>query len=125
MGIWVNLEGLEREVQCRCVNCDNEHVYSEKEELYSSNTTHNLGAMASEVGIYKAIWRPEEIGILKAHQLIQILKDGITRLRDEREHCEQFNASNGWGTYKQFVPWVQDYLNACIEYPDADVRVSR
>ncbi len=32
---------------------------------------------------------------------------------------------NGWGTYKNFVPWVAKYLAACEEYPDADVSVSR
>ena len=41
------------------------------QEGYSSNITHNLGAMAREAGIYEACWRPEEIGITKAAQLIE------------------------------------------------------
>lgn len=31
-------------------------------EVFSANITHNLGEMADKAGIYKACWRPEEIG---------------------------------------------------------------
>jgi hypothetical protein len=39
-------------------------------EVYSDNITHNLGEMADAAGIYKALWRPEEIGITKAAELV-------------------------------------------------------
>ena len=81
--------------------------------------------MANAAGIYEACWRPEEIGVTKAAQLIPLLREGLTRLLSHREHFEQFDAKNGWGTYKHFVPWVQQYLCACEEYPEADVSVSR
>ncbi len=93
--------------------------------LYEANITHNLGAMAKEAGIYSHLWRPDEIGITTASELIEPLKVGLQLLKDKPEHFEKFNASNGWGMYKHFVPFVENYLNACITYPEAKIRVSR
>lgn len=32
-------------------------------EVFSANITHNLGAMAEAAGIYRHLWRPEEVGV--------------------------------------------------------------
>lgn len=93
--------------------------------LYEANITHNLTRMAEAAGIYKHLWRPEEIGITKAEQLIAPLTEGLAKLQANPVHYAQFNASNGWGLYEQFVPWVSRYLEACQEFPNADVCVSR
>lgn len=94
-------------------------------EVYSANITHNLGKMAQEAGIYEHLWRPEEIGIARAGQLILPLEEGLALLKRERAHFEQFNAPNGWGLYEHFVPFVERYLAACRENPDAEISVSR
>lgn len=94
-------------------------------EVYESNITHNLNRMADAAGIYKHLWRPEEVGVTKAGQLIEPLREGLARLWADPKHFEQFNASNGWGLYEHFVPWVEKYLQACEEYPDAEISVSR
>lgn len=94
-------------------------------EVYSDNITHNLGKMAREAGIYEYLWRPDEICITKAEQLIKPLEEGLALLKREPKHFEQFNAPNGWGMYEHFVPFVERYLEACRENPDADVSVSR
>lgn len=98
---------------------------TEPEEVFSANITHNLGRMAHEAGIYEACWRPEEIGVHKAWQLIPLLRAGLWALETEPERFRPFNAENGWGLYEDFVPWVARYLKACEEFPQADVRVSR
>jgi hypothetical protein len=36
-------------------------------EVFDYNITHNLGEMAKAAGIYMELWRPEEIGIIKAN----------------------------------------------------------
>lgn len=92
-------------------------------EGYSRNITHNLGKMAKEAGIYEACWRPASVGITKAQQLIEPLRQGIARLRADPARFEKFNASNGWGLYEHFLPWLEDYLAACEAAPDADVWV--
>lgn len=94
-------------------------------ELYSANITHNLGEMARQAGLYDAMWRPEECGITKASQLVEVLERGLKLLREKPEHFRAFNAPNGWGKYKHLVPFVEGYLEACREHPDAKVSVWR
>jgi len=94
-------------------------------EVYCGNITHNLGKMAEEAGIYKHLWRPEEIGISVASQLIEPLRAGLLLLRCCPQMFKKFNAPNGWGLYEHFVPFVEEYLAACEANPDATVRVSR
>lgn len=94
-------------------------------EVYSRNITHNLNKMAAEAGIYEALWRPEEIGINRADQLIEPLTVGLAKLKADPEFFQKFNSPNGWGMYEHFVPFVEDYLQACKENPDAEVNVSR
>ncbi len=94
-------------------------------EGYSRNITHNLGKMAREAGIYEACWRPDEAGFTKAAQLIQPLTQGIAMMKSDPARFKALDAPNGWGTFDDFLPWVEDYLAACISMPDADVSVSR
>ncbi len=101
------------------------NVCGRSDEGYSSNITHNLGGMAEAAGIYQACWRPEEIGITTAGQLIEPLKAGLAALKADPEKFKVFNAPNGWGLYEHFVPWVEEYLAACERNPDATIRVSR
>jgi hypothetical protein len=93
--------------------------------VFSSNITHNLGEMAKAAGIYEALWRPEEIGITHAAQLIEPLRVGLALLKYDPKSFEKFNSPNGWGMYEHFVPMVEQYLEACKANPDAEVSVSR
>lgn len=161
---------------CTCERCGNAHevVNQNRRCLYSSNVTHNLGAMALEAGIYLALWRPEEMmdpdgakvvigmedaahaladaapqgmtdenkveywklreladvgrhALTRAHarDLIAPLRAGLALLKGDISRFEAFNAPNGWGVYKDFVPFVEKYLAACEESLDAEVEVSR
>jgi hypothetical protein len=94
-------------------------------EVFSSNITHNLTIMAEAAGIYQCLWRPEELGIKQAGELVGPLGVGLTKLVSDPEHFRQFDSPNGWGTYDNFVRFVQEVLRACIENPDAEVEVSR
>lgn len=95
------------------------------EEVYWRNVTHNLGGMADAAGIYKHLWRPDEIGITTAGELIEPLRAGLALLRSEPVRFEAFNPPNGWGTYGGLCEFVADYLAACEANPDATVWVSR
>lgn len=98
---------------------------NETNEVYSANITHNLNNMAGEAGIYEHLWRPDEIKITKAKELIEPLRQGLHNLKSDPERYKKFNPENGWGSYDGLVKFVENYLNACYEYPDADVEVSR
>lgn len=106
-------------------DCGKVHEIETGEELYQANITHNLNSMAQFLGIYHHVWRPEEIEIEKASQLIEPLKKAIEYMRENPAKCMEYDASNGWGTYDNFLPWLNRYLQACIDYPDARVVVSR
>lgn len=93
--------------------------------VYDANYTHNCNLMAMEAGIYGEVWRPDEIGITKAAQLIEPLERGIALMRADPERFRAMNPTSGWGSYETFVPWLERYLDACREFPDADVSVSR
>lgn len=93
--------------------------------VFDGNITHNLNTMAMAAGIYEAIWRPEELGIGYAHQLSKYLETGLTALRADPEYFQTMNPENGWGSYETLVGFVEKYLDACREYPNAEIGVSR
>lgn len=128
----------------RVANRDNTEWQEDNEELYWSNITHNLGDMASKAGIYEACWRPymlhsdyvepkdyvaemefEEAHPMFAKDIILLLEKGYEDMKTRPEYYKQFDSENGWGTYDNFLPWVKKYFNACKEYPDAEICVSR
>lgn len=106
-----------------CPNCN--HAIEGDEEVYSANITHNLGAMAKAAGIYEALWRPEEIGKELAGDLVPLLEHGLKCLKANPSVFKKHNSPNGWGMYEHFVPFVENYLDACREHPYASIHVSR
>ena len=125
MSLDVYLRGKTLEVPCCCPHCDHKHTRMETEEFFSANITHNLNKMAEEAGIYKACWHPSEIGISKASQLIEPLRNGIALMKADPERFKKHDSPNGWGLYVNFLPWLENYLAACEAHPDADVHVWR
>lgn len=126
--------------QCNCPDC----TIGDEQLVYEANITHNLGTMAEEAGIYKALWRPhmlkenwiptddynaefefEVTTTTLAKEIIPLLEKGLDDLKKRSEYFKKFDAANGWGKYVDFVPFVEDYLNACKEYPNAIVKVNR
>ena len=93
--------------------------------FFDANITHNLGVMAEAAGLYKALWRPEEIGIENASQLIQILEIGIGKLKSHPELFTHLNPANGWGNYELLVTFCDKYIEACRQHPDAKVSADR
>lgn len=94
-------------------------------EVYTDNITHNMIGMAEEAGLYMPLWRPEKIGMSIAEDLIEPLRAGLDLLRANPARFEKYNALNGWGTYVNFVRFVENYLAACEAYPKARIEVSR
>lgn len=93
--------------------------------LYSANITHNLTGMATAAGIYKPLWRPEEIGIEQAQQLTPLLEKGMKILTEQKTEMLKYNSPNGWGKYEDFVKFVGEYLEATKKWPTAIIEVSR
>ena len=122
----------------------NEFEY-ETEYVFEGNITHNLGKMASMAGIYEALWRPHRLkegynipendhdaehefeinSVTTASEILPIIESGFADMEARPEYYKQFNPENGWGNYDIFIRWIEIYINACREYPDAIVEVDR
>ena len=97
---------------------------SREECIFHANITHNLNRMAQEVGFYGELWRPAELGIIKAEQLIKPLTKGLEKLKEDPVRFSRFNAPNGWGVYDNLVEFTSNYLEACKEFPKTTVYTS-
>lgn len=97
------------------------------EEVYSSNITHNLNKMALAVSetFYKTLWRPEELGYVRAEDLLLELRKGVSKLVCAPSYFKKYDSPNGWGLYENFVPFVIEYIEACEKNPKAKVFASR
>lgn len=113
--------------------------------VFSQNITHNLGKMAREAGLYETIWRPhrlkkgydiaeddynselefEDANPSQAFEIIPRLEKGIERMKSNPKHFKEFNPENGWGTYEGLLSMSEEYLEACKEYPNSFISVSR
>ena len=49
--------------------------------LFDANITHNLADMADAAGIYKYLWRPEEIGAKCAGDIIEAVEKGLALMK--------------------------------------------
>ena len=126
------------------VSYDMETFTPENEQLFWANITHNLGKMADEAGIYEALWRPymlhkdykhfdiydeeyefEKSVTIYAKDIVDIVEKGLKKMKENPQHYAKFNSPNGWGTYENFVPWIEKYLEALKEYPESIVEVDR
>jgi len=120
-----NKELTVEEIREKFPNAAVEENEFETECVFDANITHNLSKMAKAAGIYEACWRPEEIKATKASDIIPILEKGLKDMKARPEYFKKFDSENGWGTYEDFLLWVELYLIACKEYPDANIEVSR
>lgn len=99
--------------------------------VYSANITHNLGRMAAVVDVgddltlYQILWRPDEIPLTTARQLIVYLAQGMNVLLDDADRLRDYNPENGWGNYNNLLNFTKEYLVACMENPDAELSISR
>lgn len=104
-----------------CPNCKHTHVTDEP--VFDVNITHNLSNMADLAGLYYPLWQLKDVETAK--DLIVPLKIGIKKMKDSPEIFKSLDASNGWGTYEDFMPWLERLLEVCENNPNSKVEVSR
>lgn len=94
-------------------------------EVFSANITHNLNRMAAALGVYQEIWKSDTVGINFAHQLIPVLESTIQKMKYNPEFYQAFDSPNGYGKYSDLLAWLEEYLDACKQYPEAVITVNR
>ena len=110
------------------VECSHCGVTSPKaHEIFSINITHNLGGMAGAAGLYSVLWRPDEMTppVKVARDAIPFLESGLNELKSNPGKYRAMNPKNGWGNYEALEGTATLYLKACMDYPDAEISVSR
>ena len=97
------------------------YLYSRVEHA-NHNITHNLAEMADALGIYKCLWRPTENGFYEAGEIIPLLEKAIKKAERYPDKYRKYDSENGWGTYKNFIPWLKEVLQSCKDYPKARIE---
>lgn len=93
--------------------------------VFDMNITHNLTQMASVAGLYEYLWQSDTLNITKAEQLIHPLEKGLNLLKEKPSFFRSYEPPNGWGTYEDLVRFVEEYLEACMEYPNAVIGIAK
>ena len=95
--------------------------------LFDGNITHNLNTMASEAGLYKCLWRPDENygSNPLAEEIIESLEKGLVKLKSDSDYYKKFNPKNGWGNYKGLISFTENVLEACQKHPKANIKIWR
>lgn len=93
--------------------------------VWGANITHNVNDMAAIVGAYHYLWRPENVGVVRAADNIENLRRSLGMMYLNYERMKAMNPENGWGDADGLINFTKSYLDACIEYPDAIIEVSR
>lgn len=121
MSLDLTLRGPATVEPCTC-ECGHQHTRTERRVLFDVNITHNLNRMASEAGLYQAMWHSDGA---RAGDLVPQLTGGVKVLASDPERFKTFNPSNGWGSYDGLLATACAFLAACQQYPDAIVEACR
>ncbi len=112
---------LELEIKTKCPHCK-EHIITGSESVYETNITHNLSKMAHEAGIYEAIWCAED---KSPKDVIEEIEKGYAKMVEQPNYFKFYSSSNGWGTYEQFIPWLENLIEYYKEYPNTKILISK
>lgn len=93
-------------------------------EVFWANITHNLNKMADKAGLYEFMWGVLESGLDSPKYVAPYLKEGLRKLKANPDYFRQFEGSD-IGAYEYLVAFVEKYIEACEDYPDATIDVSR
>lgn len=91
--------------------------------LHEQNITHNLGKMAEKLGIYTILWGHKRVA--NAGKIVEPLTQAIDKMKSCPDEYRQFDASNGYGTYDDFLPWLIELRNNCENYPESSIECYR
>lgn len=92
---------------------------------YKSSISNDLSSMADAAGVYRHIWRPEGLGIIKASELVAPLNEGLRVLRANKERFKCFEPKHKRDTYEDLTNFIEHYIKASIKYPDATIEIER
>lgn len=90
---------------------------------FSANYTHNVTPMWERLGCYNALYKSDGKRAKNIRPYIEhalILADSETTM----SHLREMNPKNGWGDADRAVKWLVQVYIACVQHPNAKVRIS-
>ena len=101
--------------------------------VFSKNITHNLGNMANHVPIgnsatlYDIMWNLEDKfpNRTKAKQIAIPLTKELMYMSQNYDKLSEYTPENNWGSYYSLKDFVEQYLIAYCEYPNAKIKICR
>lgn len=100
-----------------------ESLLNQEMEVFSMNITHNLNAMAEKAGFYKELWYLS--GVRTCEDLLPYIEAGLAELKWKPNEYSQYSNKGGWGTYEQFIDWLQKLIDNLKIEPKAELFVSQ
>lgn len=91
----------------------------------SLNITYNLGPMFNEAfGAKGSDWYDLLEG-KKGEDIIPLIDKAIDNMVLNPYHYKKFDASNGWGTYEQALPWLIQLRQEIYDNKECIITSSR
>lgn len=88
---------------------------------FDTNITHNLNGMFSHafgVDNYEAV-----LAFKKGGEVLHLIDMAIMNMVCSPSEYEKFEASNGWGTYEQALPWLIKLRQGLALNPDSEINL--
>jgi len=95
-----------------------EHCNRAGEHYGEWNFTYNLSPMFREAGIYDALYPGSGT---RVGAVLDALEKGIADMGARPEHYRTFDAPNGWGTYDQTMPRLNELLDVYRKHSNAEI----
>lgn len=90
--------------------------------VFHSNMTHNVSSMWSLAGIYDEVYNSQG---QTAKDILPRLQEGLDRMKKFPTAFKTLNPENGWGTYEHAVKFLEEIVQACKEYPNSEIFISK
>lgn len=123
MGLSITFTVPDEDLPPICPHCGSK--VTPMKEVFWANITHNLNQMADNAGLYDYMWTVLESGLDSPKYVVPYLKEGLRKLRANPDHFRQFEGPGIGDSYEDLVAFVEKYIAACEDYPDATIDVSR
>ncbi len=88
---------------------------------FDTNITHNLRPMFSRafgVENYEDV-----LAFKKGGEVLHLIDAAIMNMIISPDEYQEFNASNGWGTYEQALPWLIKLRQGIANNPGAEINM--
>lgn len=89
--------------------------------VYSSNITYNIRAMLEEAGLCKSL---NEFNGKTCRDLWPVFFTAHHAIYFEPDRVRAKESSNGWGTFKDMVPWFTELYEAVLTHRSGVIEIS-